>query len=678
LPPQSDLHSKMKTLLLTLTVGHAAPIDKVITMIGELETKIIAEGEEAHKVYAEFAEWCEDTSKNVQYEIKTGKSDVDGLKATIAKEASNIAAQTAKIEELAGAIATDEADLKAATEIRDREAADFSAKEKDLVETIDTLERAVGIIEKEMKGGASMMQLKRAGGVVQALQAMVQAQSLSSADGTKLTALIQNAHSAEDDDMGAPDPATYENQSGGVLDVLNDLLEKAQGELDDARKAETAGIQNFEMLKQSLTDEVKFGNKEKDESAKSKSESAEGKATAEGDLEVTSKALAEDIKELQGLHHNCMTKAEEFEAETKSRGEELKALATAKKIVKEATGGALDQTSSGSFLQTSKLSSQADLANFEVVRFVRDLAKKQKSAVLAQLASRVAAAVRFGGNNQADVFSKVKGLISDMISKLEADAEGDATEKAFCDKELAETNLKKDDKSSEIEKLTAKVESQTSRSAILKDEVATLQAELAALMKSQAKMDQIRAEEKAIFDQSSSDTQQALEGIKTALKVLNEYYSKSEKAHDSSDGASSGIIGLLEVCESDFSKSLTEMTAAEESAVAAYEQETQENKILKVTKQQDVKYKTKESNGLDKSVAELSSDKSGVETELSAVMEYLKQLEGRCIAKAETYAERKERRTAEVAGLKEALSILENETALIQKRSSRSLRLRRH
>lgn len=276
------------------------------------------------------------------------------------------------------------------------------------------------------------------------------------------------------------------------------------------------------------------------------------------------------------------------------------------------------------------------------------------------------------------MFSKVKGLISDMISKLEAEAEGDATEKAFCDKELAETNLKKDDKSSEIEKLTAKVESQTSRSAILKDEVATLQAELAALMKSQAKMDQIRAEEKAIFDQSSSDTQQALEGIKTALKVLNEYYSKSEKAHDASDGASSGIIGLLEVCESDFSKSLTEMTAAEESAVAAYEQETQENNILKVTKQQDVKYKTKESNGLDKSVAELSSDKSGVETELSAVMEYLKQLEGRCIAKAETYAERKERRTAEVAGLKEALSILENETALIQKRSTRSLRLRRH
>merc|ERR1719163_1620078 len=309
---------------------------------------------------------------------------------------------------------------------------------------------------------------------------------------------------------------------------------------------------------------------------------------------------------------------------------------------------------------------------------IRDLAKREKSAALAQLASRVTSAVRFGGSNQADIFAKVKGLISDMISKLESEAEADATEKAFCDKELAETNLKKDDKTSEIEKLTAKIESQSSRSAILKEEVATLQAELAALTKSQAEMDKIRADEKALFDSSSSDTEKALEGVKTALKVLNEYYSKADKAHDAADGASTGIIGLLEVCESDFSKSLTEMTAAEESAQATYDAETKENEIIKVTKEQDVKYKTKESNGLDKAVAELSSDKSGVETELAAVNEYLKNLEGRCIAKAETYAERKERRTSEIAGLKEALSILENETALIQKRSTRSLRMRRH
>merc|ERR1719313_2211059 len=132
-----------------------------------------------------------------------------------------------------------------------------------------------------------------------------------------------------------------------------------------------------------------------------------------------------------------MTGAEDFEAETKSRGEELKALATAKKIIQEATSFA--QTDS--FLQMG-MSSGTDLASFEAVRFVRDLAQKQKSTALAQLASRMVTAMRSGHKN-GDPFAKVKGLISDMIEKLLAEAEADATEKAYCDKEMAETEAKK-------------------------------------------------------------------------------------------------------------------------------------------------------------------------------------------------------------------------------------------
>ena len=84
--------------------------------------------------------------------LQLNKGNVADLKATIEKEAANIAVQDSTIEDLAGQIATDEADLKAATEIREKEAAAFSAEEKDLVETIDTLERAIGIIQKEMNG----------------------------------------------------------------------------------------------------------------------------------------------------------------------------------------------------------------------------------------------------------------------------------------------------------------------------------------------------------------------------------------------------------------------------------------------------------------------------------------------------------------------------------------------
>merc|ERR1712127_69665 len=440
--------------------------------------------------------------------------------------------------------------------------------------------------------------------------------------------------------------------------------DEAQTQLDQARSTETADIQNFDMLRQSLEDEIKFANKEMDEAKKSKSESSESKATAEGDLEVTQKSLNEDLSALGKLHHDCMSKAQEFEAEVTSRGEELKALATAKKIIKDTTSGAASQ--SYDFLQMSSGSSDA-------VHFVRQLAKKQHSSSLAQLASRMASEVRFGSGSQADIFGKIKGLITDMIEKLEAEAEADATKKAYCDKELAETNTKKDDKTAEIEKLSAKIEQQTAHSAKLKEEVATLESELAALVREQAEMDKIRAEEKAQWEVNSAEMEKGLNGIKLALKVLNEYYAKADKAHSSGDGASTGIIGLLEVCESDFSKALTEMNAEEQSSAAAYDQESKENEIEKTTKQQDVKYKTKEATGLDKSNAELTSDKENVETELSAVNEYLKKIEDECIAKPETYEDRKARREAEIAGLKEALNVLESETALVQT-SSRTLR----
>merc|ERR1719253_1827054 len=264
-----------------------------------------------------------------------------------------------------------------------------------------------------------------------------------------------------------------------------------------------------------------------------------------------------------------------------------------------------------------------------------------------------------------------------MIEKLLAEAQADATEKAYCDKEMAETESKKADKEAAIEKLSTAIDSMTAKSAKLKEEVATLQKELAALARAQAEMDKLRAEEKAAFEVNSAEMKKGVKGVKLALKVLREYYAKDDKAHSSADGASSGIIGLLEVCESDFSKGLAEMIANEESAINDYESTTKENEIEKATKGQDVKYKTKEAKSLDKDTTEATADRAGVQEELDAVNQYYKGIKERCIAKAETYEERVKRRTAEIAGLKEALTILDGEAVLLQ-RTSKHAFLKRH
>jgi len=506
-----------------------------------------------------------------------------------------------------------------------------------------------------------MLQIQNAKSITDALSVMVQASVLSSADGSALTAMVQTQN--DDAEAGAPAAAVYEGHSDGIIGVLEGLTQKAEGQLDKARKTESTAAQNYQMLKQSLTDEIKFANADMDKAKKGLAESQEKKATADGDLETTSKDLAEDIKVKSTLHQDCMTGAEEFELATKSRGEELQALATAKKVIKEATAGAAGQ--SYSFMQ---ISSSADLANSEAVRFIRDLSRKTKAPALAQLASRMSSAVRLGG----DVFAKVKGLIQDMVATLEAEAEEDATQKAYCDKETGEATAKKDDLSAESNKLSTKIAQDKAASAKVKEEAATLQAELAGMAKAKAEADQLRAEESATFKKNSAEMQMGITGVQKALSVLKDYYAKSQEG--SAQGAGGGIIGLLEVCESDFTKGLTEMTAAEETAAAEYKAYAQEDEIAVVQKSQDVKYKGKEAAGLDKNVAELSTDLSSVSDELSAVLKGLDKLNEMCVAKAEPYAEKKARREAEIAGLKEALQILESEAALVQTSSRHVLR----
>merc|ERR1719198_664445 len=237
----------MKCVLIALLLSvaganEASPIEKIVQMISDLQAKVIGEGEEAQKAYDEHAEWCEDRSTNLGFEIKTGKANVAELQATIEQETSRIGELETKIEGLSNDIQADEADLKAATDIREKEAADFAAEEKELTEVLSMLERATSILSKEMaKSGASMLQLKSATSITEALKVMVQAAVFSSADASRLTALVQTDDS--DASVGSPAAAVYEGHSDGIIGTLEGLTEKAEGQLDKARKTEATAVQ---------------------------------------------------------------------------------------------------------------------------------------------------------------------------------------------------------------------------------------------------------------------------------------------------------------------------------------------------------------------------------------------------------------------------------------------------
>mmetsp|Transcript_111733 Transcript_111733/g.271434 ORF Transcript_111733/g.271434 Transcript_111733/m.271434 type:complete len:749 (+) Transcript_111733:2-2248(+) len=671
------------------------PLGKVLQLMDGLAAKVTKEGEAEAKAYKEFFAWCDDAAKNKQFEIKTATSQQEQLEATITKETADSEAASVKIEELAASISASDADLANATTIREREAKDFAASEAELVDTIDTLGRALIVLQKEMaKNPAAFAQMATSGqsALLSSLGALVDAAAFSAADKSRLVALVQSRQSgeAEDEDLGAPAASVYKSHSSGILDVLEDMKEKAEEELGSLRKAETNSKHNYGMLKQSLEDQMAADTKDMAGEKSTKSAAVEAKATAEGDLAKTVEELADANDALQMANSNCMQTAANHEATVKAREEELKVIAEAKKIVLESTGGAESQ--SYSLLQAERaqslslLRTSVDLASAEVLTAVKKLARENHSAALAQLASRIAAVLKFGAAAGEDPFTKVKGLISDLISKLEAEAQGEADEKAYCDEQIAKTEEKKGELEEDVSKLTAKIDKAVARSAQLKGEVKELQAELAALAKEQAEMDKMRQESHADYTQAKADLGQGLEGVRKALGVLREYYGGAAAAgaalvqsgaageqpampemHTKATGAGSSIIGILEVVESDFAKSLAKEQTQEDDAETEYETTTQANKVTKTTKEQDVVYKKKEMAQLEKSTADLAGDRETTSAELSAVLEYYAKVKERCIAKPETYEARKARREAEIKGLKEALVVLQDETAFVQR-----------
>jgi hypothetical protein len=112
--------------------------------LDDLRKKVLLDGEVEQKQYEKYTEWCEDEAVSKQYQIKTGKSKIEDLSAIIEKAGAGIMNADSIIDDTAQVVSRNDMDLKAATEIRKKEQADFEAADTDLEETIDMIGRRRG------------------------------------------------------------------------------------------------------------------------------------------------------------------------------------------------------------------------------------------------------------------------------------------------------------------------------------------------------------------------------------------------------------------------------------------------------------------------------------------------------------------------------------------------------
>jgi len=683
----SNLRASILLAVALLAVSGSAeqakvtPVQKVIQLMQGMLEKGKKEKHEEQVQFAAYKQFCDDTTVEKTRAIKEAAEQIEKLSADIQKYEADAEKLTKEIAEHDEDISVWEGDIKAATKVREIENTDYTATHKDYSESIDALGRAINVLKKssgdKKQAGAALMEVsaflpKEAQRAVMVF--LQQRDDHHDENSDYASQLRQDGEAFLSTDLGAPQANAYEFQSQGIIDMLQKLLDKFEGELDTLEKEETNARHAFEMLVQDLNSGIEQSTKAREDKSATKATKLQSAADAKSDLEDVTSTKKEDEAYLADLTATCEQKATDFESRQQLRQEEIEAIEKAIEIISgNAVSGAADkhlpsliQLKSSSFAQLR--ADGRSPAQLEVAAYLKGAADRTNSRVLAALAVRVT----------ADPFKKVKKMIKDMIVKLMEEANEEAEHKGWCDKELSTNEQTRNEKTEAVETLHAEIDELQASIAKLTTEITELTEAVAALDEAVAKATKIREEEKAKNAQTIEDAKGAQEAVAQALTVLKEFYAKAGEAtallqqqpeapevfdepYKGMGGESGGVVGMLEVIESDFARLEAETTSAEAQSQKEYDQFMDDSAIDKAQKSKDIEHKTAKKQNQEQALVEAKTDLEGTQKELDAALAYYEKLKPSCVDADVSYEDRVARRKEEIDSLQEALKILNGE-----------------
>jgi len=153
--------------------------------------------------------------------------------------------------------------------------------------------------------------------------------------------------------------------------------------------------------------------------------------------------------------------------------------------------------------------------------------------------------------------------------------------------------------------------------------------------------------------------------------VLKDFYEKAGEAtslaqqpevfdepYKGMGGESGGVVGMIEVIQSDFARLESETSSSEAEAQKQYDEFMGDSSVDKGQKSTDIEHKTGKKQNHEQSLQEAKTDLDGTQKELDAALAYYEKLKPSCLDAGESYEERVARRKEEIESLQEALKIL--------------------
>jgi DNA repair exonuclease SbcCD ATPase subunit len=681
-------------------------LDEVISLLQGMLQKFAAHFNEDRTNWESYSALADEQETDKQAFLTDQKSLLSSTTALLNAKRDEVAKLTTDLQTLATDIAQTQSSLKELADLRAKEHEQHEAELADLLKSIAAVTKATEVLAGQYAATPENVALIRRTvqmGITSLQVSGRQVQGLPS--GT--TEFLQGANP----DWLKKDGSAYEtyNTQGGGTTVLN-MLENLRLQLEETKtqsiSKETESRQQYEETRLAKEEELQRSQMEQKEKAARK---LEAEATVEECVATIDQANTA-VQEAEEFLRTLAADRQKFQAEFDDRNK----LRQAERAATQAALDALQQVSAGNsvaFLQVSAVNSVAFLqVRARDSGFVRadsgfreiaassaalpvpvspeaaiahlsgsfDIESPQIAMITAAIKNTAVASQEPGYMDQTqtqrfsgDSMQPVKNLLHELIRKLEEEASAESSHHDWCETEKETSTSSQKDREHQIHTMKERIAGDTTTVSTLKSSILFLQDELARIAKETDEAVQLRKQEHEAFLKAKADHDEVISALERAVTALSNQFAflQTQGAqspfaeYDSTGAGSASVIEMLQDLLNRYSQARQSVVKGEEDAVKAHEELLATNEAFRVDTTNLKNSKTSNRRAL---LGELTANKEAMKTsllELQQVNQYLQDLRPSCDDIRSTFEERKKRREAEIAALKEALSVISDPSA---------------
>mmetsp|Transcript_21703 Transcript_21703/g.67713 ORF Transcript_21703/g.67713 Transcript_21703/m.67713 type:complete len:679 (+) Transcript_21703:68-2104(+) len=631
------------------------PVSKVIKLLQDMQKQLEKEAKEDEEIYDKLACWCETNDKEKAKSISDAEKKIKGLTNKIDELTATSARLNTEIENLEKEVAENQEALSKATALREKQLEEFSAEEKDLLESISSLKAAVDALSKHNgEGASSLLQVRR--DPVRQVADTIRHEMQRHA--TMLSGVLSHKERRATASFLQSPQEPYAPQSGEIFGILKQMKETFEGNLASSKKDEAENLKTYEDLKAAKEEEISAGQDQISAKTQELAETDDTLAKSKEEIVDTREQLAADREFLATVKSKCKSVDEDYERRVKARAAEVEACRKAISVLS---------------------SDEAVENNNKVYNFAQRQAR-QHSELRARASELLAAKARqlhsprlsaLSYKVKLDAFERVKEAIQKQIDELVQEKEDEIKHKDFCIAEFQENQLKTEKMEHQKDGLLVKMDDLKALITKLGKEIAALKAEVAEMELQKKRAGEDRERENQEYQAVVADQRASQKDIQAAMKILAPVYGENAlslaqrqepappgfKEYGKNAGGNR-VMDMLKDVLADTKKMEDEAIRDEEDMQKAYEDfVTETNKGVDVRSRKIVE-KTQAKAKTEKDLLETTEMKDSALLELEQLSTYDAQLHSSCDFVMKNFDVRQTARDEEIEALRQAKKIL--------------------